>query len=128
LREVKQLRAETAQRILWFAMVFIVLTIIALVSVGAAALVFIPLIDWVPIVTDPTLLAFLQQYSWVIPIVIWILAALAIVYLGVIYYWRKDPMAHRTGLTILGILNLLGGFSLPGLLILLPGLLLEESQ
>jgi hypothetical protein len=122
------MRVDTAQRILWFAMLFIVLMIIALIAVGFAALVFVPMIDWVPMVTDPTLLMFLQEYSWVIPIAIWILAGLAIIYLAIIYYWRKDPMAHRTGLTILGILNLLVGFSLPGLLIILPGLLLEEQQ
>ena len=84
-------------------------------------------IDIGSFITDPSILAFLQDYAWVIPIVVWIFAILQIIYLFIIYMWRNDPMAHRTGFTIVGILNLLMGFSIPGLLILLPGLLMEEQ-
>jgi membrane-anchored glycerophosphoryl diester phosphodiesterase (GDPDase) len=122
----KEMRTETAQRVLWFAMVFIVLGIIATVVAGFGVLLAFALIDLGSFITDPTVLAFIESYPLVIPIVIWILAGLQIIYLGIIYMWRKDPMRHRTGLTIVGILNLLIGFSLPGLFIILPGLLLEE--
>ena len=120
------MRTETAQRILWFAMVFIVLGIIATVVGGFGFLLAFEFFDLGSFITDPTVLAFIESYPLVIPIVIWILAGLEIIYLAIIYMWRKDPLRHRTGLTIVGILNLLIGFSLPGLFIILPGLVLEE--
>ncbi len=121
------MKTETAQRILWFAMVFIVLAIIATVAGAVGITLAIAFIDLGSFITDPTVLALIQDYPLVIPIVIWTLAVLEIIYLAIIYFWRKNPMAHRTGLTIVGILNLLAGFSLPGLFIILPGLLLEDQ-
>jgi len=120
------MRTETAQRILWFAMIFIILGIMATVVAGFGVLLAFTFIDLGSFITDPTLLALIETYPLAIPIVIWILAVLEIIYLGIIYMWRKDPIRHRTGLTIVGILNLLVGFSLPGLFIILPGLLLED--
>jgi len=120
------MRTETAQRVLWFAMIFIILGIIATVVAGFGVLVAFTLIDLGSFISDPTLLTFIKNYPLAIPVVIWILAGLEIIYLGIIYTWRKDPMRHRTGFTIVGILNLLVGFSLPGLFIILPGLLLED--
>ena len=121
------MRTETAQRVLWFAIIFIVLMIIATIVAGFGVLLAFTLIDLWSFISDPTLLTFIKNYPLAIPVVIWILAGLEIVYLAIIYTWRKDPMRHRTGLTIVGILNLLIGFSLPGLFIILPGLLLEEQ-
>lgn len=122
------LRTETAQRILWYAMVFVVLMIIGTI-VGALAFTFaFTFIDLGTFISDPTALAFLQAYPLFIPTVIWAFAVIEIIYLSVIYRWRNNPLEHRTGLTILGILQLLIGFNLLGLLILLPGLLLEENQ
>jgi hypothetical protein len=122
------MRTDTAQRILWFAMVFVVLMIIATV-IGAIAFTFaFTLIDLGSFISDPTALAFLQAYPLFIPMVIWIIAVIEIIYLAIIYMWRNNPMAHRTGFTFLGIIQLLVGFNLLGLLILLPGLLLEGDQ
>ncbi|RDE15995.1 MAG: hypothetical protein C4K48_02560 [Candidatus Thorarchaeota archaeon] len=123
----KYMKTETAQRILWFAIIFIVLTIILTVFAGIGVLLAFSMIDLGSFITDPTVLAFIQDYPLLIPIVIWILAGLQIIYLAIIYMWRKEPLRHRTGFTIVGILNLLMGFSLPGLFILLPGLLLEDQ-
>ncbi|MGY5880397.1 MAG: hypothetical protein RTV31_09100 [Candidatus Thorarchaeota archaeon] len=119
---------ETAQRILWFA---IILDAILVIGVSLAALILAivaPLINWVPLITDPTLLAFIQANPYVLPFAVGGMAVLGIIYLLLIYTWRKDPLAHRTGFTVIGILSLLVGWNLPGLLILLPGLLLEEQQ
>ena len=121
------MRTENAQRILWFAIIFIILTIIATIGAGIGAALAIAFVDLGSFITDPSVLAFIELYPFAIPIVIFIFAGLEIIYLLIIYMWRKDPMAHRTGLTIVGILNLLMGFSLPGLFIILPGLLLEEQ-
>jgi len=121
------MRTDTAQRILWIAMIFIVLGIIATIFAGIGAYLAFTFIDIGSFITDPSIVAFLQDYAWVIPIIIWIFAGLQIIYLAIITMWRKDPGSHRTGLTIVGILNLLVGFSIPGLLILLPGLLMEEQ-
>ena len=122
------MKIETAQRILWYAIILNAILVVG-VSLAALALVFIaPLINWVPLITDPTILAFIQANPLVIPFAVGGMAILGIIYLLLIYTWRKDPLAHRTGLTIIGILSLLVGWSLPGLLILLPGLLLEENQ
>jgi hypothetical protein len=121
------MKVETAQRILWFAMIFIILTIIATIAAGFGAILAIAFIDLGSFITDPTIVTFIETYPLLIPIVIWIFAVLEIIYLLVIYMWRNDPMAHRTGLTIVGILNLLVGFSLVGLFIILPGLLLEDQ-
>jgi hypothetical protein len=122
------MRTATAQRILWFAMVFVVLMIIATV-IGAIAFTFaFTLIDIGSFISDPTALAFLEAYPLLIPSIIWAIAVVEIIYLAIIYMWRNNPMAHRTGFTILGIIQLLVGFNLLGLLILLPGLLLEGDQ
>ena len=122
------MRKDTAQRILWFAMVFIVLMIIGTIAGALAFTLAFTFIDLGSFISDPTALAFLQANPLIIPAIIWALAVIEIIYLAVIYMWRKDPMAHRTGFTILGILQLLVGFSLVGLLMLLPGLLMEEGQ
>jgi hypothetical protein len=121
------MRTDTAQRILWFALIFIALAIILFVFAGIGVAVAFAYIDIGSFITDPTALAFIEAYPLLIPIVIWSLAALGIVYFAIIYYWRRNPMAHRTGLTIVGILNLLAGAIIPGLFIILPGLLLEEQ-
>ena len=122
------MRIDTAQRILWFAMVFIVLLVIALIGGAIVFTLAFTFIDLGTFISDPTVLAFLQANPLFIPAVMWVIAVFGLIYLIVVYMWRKDPMAHRTGFTILGILQLLVGFSLVGLLLLLPGLLLEESQ
>ena len=121
------MKIETAQRILWFAMLFIVLAIVVTIFAGIGIVLAFSMIDLGSFITDPTVLAFIEDYPLLIPIVIWILAGLQIIYLAIIYTWRKNPLQHRTGFTIVGILNLLMGFSLPGLFILLPGLLLEDQ-
>jgi hypothetical protein len=126
-RRREKMRTDTAQRILWIAMIFIVLGILATIFAGIGAYLAFTFIDIGSFITDPSIVAFLQDYAWVIPIIIWIFAGLQIIYLAIISMWRKDPGSHRTGLTIVGILNLLVGFSIPGLLILLPGLLMEEQ-
>jgi hypothetical protein len=109
-------------------MVFIVLMIIATIGGAIAFTLAFTFIDLGSFISDPTALAFLQANPLFIPTIIWALAVVEIIYLAVIYIWRKNPMAHRTGFTILGMLQLLVGFSLVGLLLLLPGLLMEESQ
>ncbi len=122
------MRTDTAQRILWFAMVFIVLMIIATIGGAIAFTLAFAFIDLGSFISDPTALAFLEAYPLLIPTIIWAIAVVEIIYLVIIYMWRKDPMAHRTGFTILGIIQLLVGFNLLGLLILLPGLLMERDQ
>jgi hypothetical protein len=127
LRGEKKMRTDTAQRILWIAIIFIVLTIIVTIfaAIGLAiASGFYNLGSFIP---DPTARAFIEAYPWLPSIVLMALAVVEVIYLAIIYLWRQDPMKHRTGFTILGILQLLIGWSLPGLLILLPGLLLEEQ-
>jgi hypothetical protein len=122
------LRIETAQRILWFAVIFIVLMVIATVIGAIAFTALVSFIDIGSFITDPTILAFLQAYPYAPAIALWIIVVIEIIYLAIVYMWRKNPMAHRTGLTILGIIQLLAGFNLVGLLLLLPGLLLEPEQ
>ena len=83
-------------------------------------------------IADPAAVAFIEAIAlyptllWIIPIGIGSLAVLQIVYLAIILYWRSNPLQHTTGLTIVGVLNLLVGFNLSGLLILLAGVLVEE--
>ena len=122
------MKSETAQRILWFAIIFIVLTIIATVVAAFGYTIAVTYIDIGSFITDPTALAFLQDYPYAISLVLWVLVGVEVIYLAIIYLWRQNPGAHRTGFTILGIIQLLVGWSLPGLLILLPGLLMEEGQ
>jgi hypothetical protein len=124
---VENMRTDTAQRILWYALVFIALTIVLFVFAGIGIALAFTYIDIGSFITDPTALAFIEAYPLLIPIVVWSLAVLGIIYFAIIYSWRKNPMAHRTGLTIVGILNLLVGAIIPGLFIILPGLLLEEQ-
>ncbi|MFW9800721.1 MAG: hypothetical protein ACFFD9_09810 [Candidatus Thorarchaeota archaeon] len=121
------MRTDTAQRILWFAIIFIVLLVLVTVA-GALAFTFAyEFFDLGSFITDPTALAFIEANPLFIPAIIWALVVVEVIYLAIIYMWRQDPMSHRTGFTVLGILQLLMGWSLPGLLILLPGLLLEEQ-
>lgn len=124
------MRTDTAQRILWFAMLFIVIGIIftILLAFAAAAVTYLSIIDLAPYIGDPEVLAFIQANPGFVPLVIAVFAGIQIIFLVIVYLWRKEPGSHRTGFTILGILQLLGGFSLVGLLMLLPGLLMEEGQ
>jgi len=122
------MRTETAQRILWFAIIFIALTTIAFILGGALIALAFEYVDLGTFITDPTIVAFINAYPLLIPMAIMGLGVVQLIFLLVIYMWRKDPMAHRTGFTIIGILMLLVGWSLPGFLIILPGLLLEEQQ
>jgi len=122
------MRIDTAQRILWFAVIFITLMVIATVIGAVALTIVVEFIDIGSFITDPTLLALLEAYPYAPAIAVWIIAIIEIIYLAIVYMWRKNPMAHRTGLTILGMIQLLAGFSLVGLLLLLPGLLLESEQ
>jgi len=124
------MRTDTAQRILWFAMLFIVIGIIftIVLAFGAAAVTYLSIIDLAPYIGDPEILAFIDANPGFIPFVIAVFAGIQIIFLAIVYLWRKDPGSHRTGFTILGILQLIGGFSLVGLLMLLPGLLMEEGQ
>ena len=124
------MRTDTAQRILWFAMLFIVIGIIftIILAFGAAVVTYLSVIDLAPYIGDPEILAFIEANPGFIPMVIAAFAGIQIIFLAIVYIWRKDPGAHRTGFTILGILQLIGGFSLVGLLMLLPGLLMEEGQ
>lgn len=124
------MRTDTAQRILWFAMLFIVIGIIftILLAFAAAAVTYLSIIDLAPYIGDPEVLAFIQANPGFVPLVIAVFAGIQIIFLAIVYVWRNEPGSHRTGFTILGILQLLGGFSLVGLLMLLPGLLMEEGQ
>ena len=124
------MRTETAQRILWFAMVFIVIGIIftVVLAFGAAAVTYLSVIDLAPFIGDPEVLAFIEAYPEFIPLVIGALAVIEIIFLAIINMWKNDPLAHRTGFTIVGILLLFAGWSLVGFFIILPGLLLEENQ
>lgn len=122
------MNTETAKRILWFAVIFIALMAIAFILGGVFIALAFAFVDIGTFITDPTILAFIGDYPTLIPIAVMGLGVLQAVFLIVIYMWRNDPMAHRTGFTIVGILLLLVGWSLPGFLILLPGLLLEEPQ
>ena len=122
------MRTETAQRILWFAVIFIALMAIAFILGGVFIALAFSYIDLGTFITDPTILAFINAYPAVIPIAVMGMGVIQLIFLLVIFMWRKDPMAHRTGFTIIGIVLLLVGWSLPGFLIILPGLLLESDQ
>jgi ABC-type sulfate transport system permease component len=119
------MNTETAQRILWFAMIFIMLMAAAFAVGGVLIGLAFAYVDVASFITDPTILAFIGDYPWAIPYALAGLALIQAIFLLVIFSWRKDPMAHRTGFTIIGILMLIAGWSLPGFLIILPGLLLE---
>ena len=122
------MRTETAQRILWFAVIFILLTTLAFLIGGVLIYLAFTYVDVGTFITDPTILAFITDYPGAIPLAIMGFGVIQLIFLIVIYMWRNDPMAHRTGFTVVGILMLLVGWSLPGFLILLPGLLLESDQ
>ena len=122
-----KLRTDTAQRILWFAVIFILLTTLVFLIGGVLLYLAFTYVDLGTFITDPTILAFIMDYPAAIPIAVLVLGVIQLIFLFVIWMWRKEPMAHRTGFTIIGILMLLVGWSLPGFLILLPGLLLEEQ-
>jgi len=122
------MRTETAQRILWFAIIFILLTTLAFIIGGVLIALAFSYVDLGTFITDPTILAFINDYPTVIPLAVMGMGIIQLIFLIVIWMWRSDPMAHRTGFTIVGILLLLVGWSLPGFLILLPGLLLEDTQ
>ncbi|NHI90796.1 MAG: hypothetical protein EAX87_14855 [Candidatus Thorarchaeota archaeon] len=121
------MRTDTAQRILWFAVIFILLTTLAFLIGGVLLYFAFTYVDLGTFITDPTILAFISAYPAAISIAVEVLGVIQLIFLFVIWTWRKNPMAHRTGFTIIGILMLLVGWSLPGFLILLPGLLLEEQ-
>ena len=126
--ERKKLRTDTAQRILWFAIIFIALTTLAFLVGGVLLYFAFTYIDLGTFITDPSISAFIMDYPAAIPIAVLVLGIIQLIFLFVIWTWRKDPMTHRTGFTIIGIIMLLMGWSLPGFLIILPGLLMETDQ
>lgn len=122
------MRTDTAQRILWFAIIFIALTTLVFLVGGVLLYFAFTYIDLGTFITDPSISAFIMDYPAAIPIAVLVLGVIQLIFLFVIWTWRKDPMAHRTGFTIIGIIMLLMGWSLPGFLIILPGLLMESDQ
>ncbi|MHA2207525.1 MAG: hypothetical protein ACXABC_16860 [Candidatus Thorarchaeota archaeon] len=55
------MRTETAQRILWFAIIFIILMIIVTVAAGVGFALLIAFIDIGTFISDPNILAFLAD-------------------------------------------------------------------
>ena len=101
--ERKKLRTDTAQRILWFAIIFIALTTLAFLVGGVLLYFAFAYIDMGTFITDPSVLAFIMDYPAAIPFAVMILGIIQLIFLFIIWTWRKDPMAHRTGFTIIGI-------------------------
>jgi hypothetical protein len=127
------MKNETAKRVLLYAGILLLLNVAVTAGMAVLAYVFLPtIVDLMATVVDPTALAFIEfielypELLTFIPIGIGFVAVLQLVYLAVILYWRTDPLKHTTGLSIVGVLNLIVGFNLSGLLILLAGLLVEE--
>ncbi len=113
------MRTETAQRFLGYAMLFIILDIILIIAIGIGLLAIVYTDFW-PFYIDPSLLAFMEAYPLAIPIVICAVAGFEIIYLVIVNVWRKDPIEHRIGLSIVGIVNLGVCCALPGLVIFMP--------
>ena len=128
------MKTEQAQKLLSLSSIFIIINIIIFAGMAIGAAIFVPsMADFLATVADPTAQVFLDAVAlypellYLIPIGIGILAGVQVIYLAIILYWRSNPLKHTTGLTIVGILNLLVGFNLSGLLILLAGVLVEEA-
>lgn len=106
-------------------------TVRTLVLVGAI-LQFVLVIYYLYLIVFwiPNLLPLIipPEVAWIMPILMTLYYAIFAIFIiiGIILaivwlMWRKDPLSHRTGLIVTGILGLLFAGFIPGLLVLIAG-------
>jgi hypothetical protein len=113
-------------------------TIRTLVLVGAILQFFIIayylylILFWIPSLLP---LIIPPGYEWLIPIMMPIYYAIFAVFiiigfiLAIIWLlWRSDPIPHRTGLIITGILGLLFAGFIPGIIVLVAGAIAPKEK
>ena len=123
-----KMKTHPIQKVLLVASIFIIIDIVTAAGVAVMASLYFPtMLTWITPLVDSTTLAFMQSLQLFIPLFIGILVGLQIIYLVLVYRWRKNPLQHENGFIILGILKLLSGINISGILVLLAGLLIEEA-
>jgi hypothetical protein len=124
---------KTARTLTLVAGIFFIIEFVGKIIVGVWAWFFLPtLLTSIAPSLDPATLAMLTTlFDWLVLIIPVIALASSIPTLIVAIFtlrWRNSPDLHKTGLIIIGILGLLFLGSLPGILALAAGIIVEEPK
>ena len=75
------------------------------------------------------------EFSWIMPIlmssyyiIFAVFIAIGIILLIIWLFWRKDPLAHRTGLIVTGVIGLLFAGFIPGLIVLIAAIIAPKQS
>lgn len=125
---VYYMNTDTARTLLLVSMIFFIINILMTVGMIFMMYSFFPvLLSIIGPSVDPATLALLSTMQLVLPFVLGAFAILDVIYLILVFLWREDPATHKTGLLVIGILNLIITFSIQGILTLLAGIIAKSK-
>ena len=122
---------KTARTLTLVAGIFFIIEFVSTIVVAVWAWFFLPsfLASLAPLIDPATLAMLTTLFDWLIlfiPIIALISSIPTLIVAIYTLRWRHTPELHKTGLIVIGILGLIFLGSLPGLLALIAGLIVEE--
>jgi len=123
---------KTAQTLTLIAGIFFIIEFLSKIVSAVSAWFFIPILlaRLIPIVDPATLVMLTTIFNWLmlfIPILSLITAIPTLIVAILTLRWRHTPELHKMGLIAIGILGLLFLGTLPGILTLIAGILVQET-
>ncbi len=122
---------KTARTLTLIAGILFIIQIVSNIVGAVWAWFFLPsfLASLAPLIDPATLAMLTTFFDWLvllIPILTIISSIPTIIVAIYTLRWRHTPELHKTGLIVIGILGLIFLGQLPGLLVLIAGLIVEE--
>ena len=122
---------KTARTLTLVAGILFIIEFVSKIVVAVWAWYFLPsfLASLAPLIDPATLAMLTTIFDWLIlfiPIIALIISIPTLIVAIYTLRWRHTPELHKTGLIVIGILGLIFMGSLPGLLALIAGLIVEE--
>ncbi|MDO8124708.1 MAG: hypothetical protein Q6364_10060 [Candidatus Hermodarchaeota archaeon] len=122
---------KTARTLTLVAGILFIVEFVSKIVVAVWAWYFLPtfLASLAPLIDPATLAMLTTIFDWLIlfiPIIALISSIPTLIVAIYTLRWRHTPDLHKTGLIVIGILGLIFLGSLPGLLALIAGLIVEE--
>ena len=122
---------KTARTLTLIAGILFIIEFVSKIVVAVWAWFFLPsfLASLAPLIDPATLAMLTTLFDWFIlfiPIIALISSIPTLIVAIYTFRWRHTPDLHKTGLIVIGILGLIFLGSLPGLLALIAGLIVEE--
>ncbi|MFX0079546.1 MAG: hypothetical protein ACFE8O_09950 [Candidatus Hermodarchaeota archaeon] len=122
---------KTARTLTLVAGLLFIIEFVSKIVVAVWAWYFLPsfLASLAPLIDPATLAMLTTIFEWLIlfiPIIALVSCIPTLIVAIFTLLWRHTPDLHKTGLIVIGILGLIFLGSLPGLLALIAGLIVEE--